>query len=112
MNPLSPSSRRLRGAATIFATCLMCITAFAQSTNRQIGTQLTVTADPLVPRPHTTPSVVQLFTSYTFALFSQEFQNFNYAPPTDCPGGWSKVVLDVDFSENAGIQFDRSVIMF
>jgi len=84
----------------------------AQSTNRQIGTQFTVTADPVVPRPFVKPCVVPLFSNYTFAYFSQEYQNFAYTPPADCPGPWSKVVLEVDFSENAGIQYDRSVIMF
>lgn len=111
MDCLSPSFR-LRIVVLVLTLCLLCLTAFGQSTNRQIGTQLTVTADPLVARPHATPCVVQLFTGYTFAFFPQEYQNFNYAPPTNCPGPWSKVVLDVDFSENAGIQFDRSVIMF
>jgi hypothetical protein len=82
--------------------------ARAQSTNRQIGTQYTVTADPTVPRPNTNPCVVPLFTDYQFAYFSQSVQNFSFAPPSGCSGPWAKVVFDANFSENAGIQFDRT----
>jgi hypothetical protein len=112
MKSLSRCFRQLPVAAAVLAAGLIPATAPAQSTNRQIGTQFEVTADPVVPRPHVKPCVVQLFSNYTFAFFSQEYQNFAYAPPADCPGPWSKVVLEVNFSENAGIQFDRSVIMF
>jgi hypothetical protein len=91
-------------------TCAPAVSA--QSTNRQIGTQLTVTADPLVARPHTKSCTVPLFTNYQFALFSETVQNFQVTPPADCAGPWEKVVLDVNFSENAGIQFDRTVSMY
>ena len=86
--------------------------AQAQSTNRQIGTQFTVTADPLVPRPHTKSCVVPLFTNYQFALFSETTQNFQFTPPANCSGPYYKVVLDVNFSENAGIQFDRTASVY
>jgi len=66
----------------------------------------TVTADPNVTRPATTPCVVQLFSDAQFFDFNVE--NFNYAPPADCPGPWAKVVLEADISLNAGIQFDRT----
>src|ERR1700756_5382331 len=91
-------------------TCAPAVSA--QSTNRQIGTQFTVTADPLVARPHTKSCTVPLFTNYQFALFSETVQNFQVTPPADCAGPWEKVVLDVNFSENAGIQFDRTVSMY
>jgi len=86
--------------------------AVAQSTNRQIGTQYTVTADPVVPRPPEKPCIVQLFSDYQFALFSESTQTFNFAPPKECSGPWDKVVLEVDFSENAGIQFDRTASLY
>jgi len=86
--------------------------AQAQSTNRQIGTQFTVTADPLVPRPHTKSCIVPLFTNYQFALFSETTQNFQFTPPANCSGPYDKVVLDVNFSENAGIQFDRTASVY
>lgn len=84
----------------------------AQSTNRQIGTQYTVTADPVVSRPHQKPCVVQLFSNYQFALFSETTQTFNFTPPADCPGPWQKVVFEINFSENAGSQFDRTASVY
>lgn len=84
----------------------------AQSTNRQVGTQYTVTAEPLVPRLHEKPCVVQLFSNFQFALFSETTQTFNFAPPSDCSGPWEKVVFEADFSENAGDQFDRTASLY
>ncbi len=84
----------------------------AQSLSRQVGTQFTVTADPLVPRPAEQPCTVQLFTDYQFAMFSESNQTFQYAPPADCPGPWAAVVLEVNFSENAGAQFDRTASLY
>ncbi len=71
-----------------------------------IGSSNTATADPPIPRPHTTPCTVQLFSNQTFADFSPKA--FTYAPPAACPGPWAKVVLVADFSVSAGRQFDRT----
>ena len=71
-----------------------------------IGSANTVTADPNVARPSTKPCVVPLFSGAQFFDFNVE--NFNYAPPSACPGPWAKVVLKADISLNAGIQFDRT----
>ncbi|MGB2603808.1 MAG: peptide-N4-asparagine amidase [Candidatus Sulfotelmatobacter sp.] len=71
-----------------------------------IGSGNTVTADPNIPRPSTTPCVVQLFSGAQFFDFNVE--NFSYAPPSECPGPWAKVVLEADINLNAGIQFDRT----
>ncbi|PYV60839.1 MAG: peptide-N(4)-(N-acetyl-beta-glucosaminyl)asparagine amidase, partial [Acidobacteria bacterium] len=98
--------------ASLGAVSLFTLAAHAQSTNRQIGTQLTVTADPLVPRPHTRSCVVPLFTNYQFAFFSGTTQNYQFTPPANCPGPWNKVVLDINFSENAGRQFDRTATLY
>src|SRR5215469_13700860 len=84
----------------------------AQSANRQIGTQFEVTADPLVQRPEAQPCVVTLFSGYTFALFSETTQTFPFTPPASCSGPWEKVVLDIDFSENGGRQFDRTATLY
>ena len=95
------------------AVCLLTVaSAFAQSTKRQIGTQFEVTADPLVPRPHVKPCTVQLFSNYTFAHFSDTAQTFPFTPPTGCSGPWQKVVLEINFSENGGVQFDRTASMY
>ncbi len=72
-----------------------------------IGSSNTVTADPTVPRPATTPCVVTLFTDYTFDN-NYNLNPFSYTPPEDCPGPWAKVVLEVDISVTAGNQFDRT----
>ncbi|MHB8214507.1 MAG: peptide-N4-asparagine amidase [Candidatus Sulfotelmatobacter sp.] len=71
-----------------------------------IGSGNTVSADPNVTRPSTTPCVVQLFSGAQFFDFNVE--NFNYAPPANCPGPWAKVVLEADINLNAGIQYDRT----
>src|SRR5215475_1359630 len=84
----------------------------AQSTNRQIGTQFEVTAEPLVERPGGQRCVVTLFSGFTFAHFSDATQTFPFTPPAGCPGPWKKVVFDIDFSENGGTQFDRTASVF
>jgi hypothetical protein len=71
-----------------------------------------VTADPLVPRPEGQPCVVPLFSGYTFAFFSQTAQAFPFTPPASCSGPWKKVVLDIDFIENGGRQFDRTATLY
>src|SRR5215469_1892618 len=71
-----------------------------------IGSANTATADPPVPRPDTTPCVVPLFNNFVFADFS--LHSFTFTPPAGCPGPWSKVVLNADFSIQAGRQFDRT----
>src|SRR5689334_12443648 len=71
-----------------------------------IGSANTATADPPVPRPNTTPCVVQLFNNDVFADFSPK--PFTFTPPAGCPGPWQKVVLNADFSIQAGRQFDRT----
>jgi hypothetical protein len=98
--------------APLLIPFLISAAGFAQSTNRQIGTQFEVTADPLVSRPHGTPCKVSLFTGYTFAYFSDTTQTFQFTPPASCSGPWEKIVFEADFSENGGAQFDRTASMF
>jgi hypothetical protein len=81
----------------------LALPATAQPT---VGSSNTATADPAVPRPHTTPCTVALFSNFTFADFSPK--PFIYTPPAGCPGPWAKVVLSADFSVTAGRQFDRT----
>lgn len=78
----------------------------------QIGSGKTATADPLVPRPKGTPCVVQLFSNFRFAHFSDSTQTFSFTPPSSCPGPWEEVVFEVDYSENAGDQFDRTASIY
>src|ERR1700739_3654862 len=96
----------------VLVACLISTAALAQSTNRQIGTQFEVTADPLVPRPAGQSCKVTLFTDYQFAHFSDTTQTYQFTPPADCVGPWKKVVFEADFSENSGIQFDRTASVY
>ncbi len=76
----------------------------------QIGSPNTVSADPTVPRPHTKPCTVTLLHNQQFADFNPK--SFSYAPPAECPGPWSKVVLTADFTVTAGRQYDRTAEFF
>ena len=49
---------------------------------------------------------------YQFAHFSDTNQTFQFSPPANCAGPWKKVVLEADFSENGGVQFDRTTTMY
>ena len=80
--------------------------AFAGDKRYQIGSSNTVTADPLVTRPHTKPCVVQLFQDVAFDDFNS--RPFSFTPPADCAGPWQKVVFTGDFSVTAGRQYDRT----
>jgi hypothetical protein len=106
------SLRNLFAVTTLVVLLTLGNYSLAQSLNRQVGTQFTVTADPLVPRPSGQPCTVQLFTGYQFAFFSESNQTFQYTPPAGCPGPWAAVVLEADFSENAGSQFDRTASLY
>lgn len=71
-----------------------------------VGSANTANADPPVIRPTTTPCKVQLFSGFQFKGFAT--QQFTYIPPLGCPGPWSKVVFNGDFSVNGTNQFDRT----
>ncbi len=89
-----------RACLAVIACLGLAVSAGAQT----VGSSQPATADPTVPRPATTPCVVQLYSGYTFADFSPK--PFTYTPA--CPGPWAKVVLEADFSVTAGRQFDRT----
>jgi hypothetical protein len=102
-----------RSTALIIACLLAASAGLAQTIpppGLQIGSANTATADPPVPRPNTTPCVVNLFTGIAFADFSPKL--FSFTPPANCPGPWAKVVLNADFSIQAGRQFDRTANMW
>jgi hypothetical protein len=92
----------IRASLAIVACLGLAVSAGAQT----VGSSQPATADPAVPRPGTTPCIVQLYSGYTFADFSPK--PFTYTPPAACPGPWAKVVLEADFSVTAGRQFDRT----
>ncbi len=113
MNPRSwLQELSLTFVALLVVSLISPVVGVAQSTNRQIGTQFEVTADPLVPRPESQPCVVQLFSNDRFAFFSDTAQPFTFTPPGNCPGPYEKVVFQADFSENGGVQFDRTASIY
>jgi hypothetical protein len=102
-------SRSLLKHLLLAGIILGAITSYSQtviSPGLQIGSANTATAGPTVPRPNTTPCTVPLFTNLAFADFSSKL--FTFTPAADCPGPWAKVVLEADFSIQAGRQFDRT----
>src|ERR1700733_15756666 len=101
---MNPPSLCFRSSLIVAALSLLVIpfAATGQSTNRQIGTQFEVTADPVIPRPHGQPCKVQLFTGYTFAFFSDTTQTFPFAPPSSCTGPWKKSGIVTKIQEKRG----------
>ncbi|MGH8174288.1 MAG: peptide-N4-asparagine amidase, partial [Rhodanobacteraceae bacterium] len=71
-----------------------------------IGSENVAIADPDIPPPPTEACIVPLFDEFTFIGF--DAQSFDFTPPADCPGPWTKVVLRIDFDVTAGRQFDRT----
>ena len=71
-------------------------------------------ADPAVPRPPVHPCEVDLFANLSFqphgnpVAMNAEPNQWSFEPPAQCPGPWSKVVLEADFSVTAGRQYDRT----
>src|SRR5215472_3165324 len=92
-------------AVFLFSACVLSAQVIP-SPGLVIGSANTAFADPPVPRPDTVPCVVQLFSDVAFKNFSPKF--FTFHPPSACPGPWAKVVLNADFSVQAGRQFDRT----
>lgn len=109
---MNPVVRVCRFAFLAISLILCATFTFAQSIHRQIGTQLEATADPVVPRPNVKPCTVPLFANYQFAHFSDTSQTFQFTPAANCAGPWKKIVFEADFSENAGVQFDRTATLF
>ena len=93
--------------ATFLALLLIALVPAAFASGPYIiGSSNTVTADPTIPRPSTTPCVVQLMSAAEFNSFTP--YSFTYTPPADCPGPWAKVVFTADINVTAGVQFDRT----
>lgn len=74
-----------------------------------IGTNTMAEVELRVPRPATTPCVVELFPTREFV--GDQPIAFDYAPPKACPGPWAKVVIEADYAVSAGRQYDRTAII-
>jgi hypothetical protein len=90
----------------LLATSLAVTSALVHRAHAEVGAQNSVTANPPVSRPNT-PSCSETIVSHTFKFsYGSPFVG-SYAPPADCAGPWSKVVLDWNGTVLAGRQFDR-----
>jgi hypothetical protein len=74
-----------------------------------VGATGVVVADALLPRPSTTPCTIELYSGMTYSGF--DAHSFDYAGSSACAGPYAKVVLEADFSVNAGRQFDRTALI-
>lgn len=81
------------------------VAAFAQ----QVGATGVVVADASVPRPQTAACTIPLYSAMSYSGF--DAHPFAYPGSGACPGKFAKVVLEVDFSVNAGRQFDRTALI-
>ncbi len=111
--PLLAQSRTIAFTALLatgLAGSTMCSAQAASSSQFSIGSSLEATAEPPVLRPHTKHCEVTLLADQAFDDFNNK--NFNFTPPADCPGPWSKVVFTGDFSIQPGVQFDRTGQIF
>jgi hypothetical protein len=101
-----PGRILLIACVALLLTCAGFAQNYVAPSTPQVGSANTVTANASVPRPGTTPCTVTLFQNLDFADFNPKY--FNYAPPAGCPGPWAAVVLEADWSVDAGRQFDRT----
>ena len=89
MSTVTPMSRRNELFACIVSCTLFLSSGELQAQvvlappTPQVGSSNTVSADPPVPRPRTTPCTVQLFQNLAFADFN--LKPFSYTPPRGCP---------------------------
>ncbi|HEX3456323.1 MAG TPA: peptide-N4-asparagine amidase [Candidatus Baltobacteraceae bacterium] len=82
------------------------------------GARYPVSAEPLVSHPAEKPCVDRLFNPHTPPLVSGQLNvgdfadysdhPFNYAPPSNCPGPYAKIVFKMHFRVTAGVQYDRT----
>ncbi len=93
-------------ALPLLAASLFLGHALAPTAGAENGYQNPVTAAPPVSRPNT-PSCAVTVVAHTFAFsYGAPFVG-SYTPPANCPGPWSKVVLDWNGTVTAGRQYDR-----
>jgi hypothetical protein len=82
------------------------------------GAGYPVTAEPAVRHPNEAPCVDKLFDPHTPPLNPSQLpvgkfadyadHPFNYAPPSNCPGPYAKIIFKMHFQVSAGVQYDRT----
>jgi Peptide N-acetyl-beta-D-glucosaminyl asparaginase amidase A len=112
--------RWLPGTAALLAVCVTPARGLhaATATALEPGFRMLASAEPPVSRPASKPCMVTLLAHEAFdehgnaSSMAAHPRRFSFAPPTGCEGGWSKVVLEADFSVPAGRQYDRTVAVW
>ena len=106
------SGRRIVTAIWILIACAATMRAqvVVVSATPQVGSSNPATAEPEVPRPSTTPCIVQLFQNMEFDNYTPG--TYDYTPPASCKGPWAKVVFTADFTVTSGTQFDRTAAFY
>ena len=83
-----------------------------------VGDRGVAGADAPVPRPSGTPCIANLYANVAFDDHGESTsreakpREWTYAPPAQCAGPWARVVLEADFSVDAGRQYDRTVSLW
>ncbi|HEY1892084.1 MAG TPA: peptide-N4-asparagine amidase [Steroidobacteraceae bacterium] len=112
--------RRLLGTAALLLVCVASATVsqVAAASGVQLGSRVLTSVEPLVSRPASKPCTITLLAHEAFdehgdaSSMAAHPHRFGFAPPKGCEGGWSKVVLEADFSVPAGRQYDRTVALW
>jgi len=112
--------RWLPGTAALLAVSMASATgAWAGTiTGFELGSRVVASAEPPVSRPASRPCRVTVFAHEAFdahgdaSSMAAQPHRFAFVPPQGCEGGWSKVVLEADFSVPAGRQYDRTVALW
>lgn len=105
------------GAAALLATMTAAAVAAGQGGHAVVSQDAGI-ADPAIPRPAVAPCTVTLFKDMQFdahgnpVAMNAQPHPWHYAPPAQCRGAWSKVVLEMDFSVTAGRQYDRTASLW
>lgn len=102
--PAHRTSTRVASSASataMLSTSPAVAAATAQSASASVLAAMSeptglLTAEPSVPRPDTTPCVVELFSGVAIT----GFDTFSYAPPAACPPPWTKVVFEMDMTSD------------
>lgn len=88
------------------------------SNGLEVGSRVLASVEPQVSRPAGRPCRVTVFAHEAFdekgdaSSMAAHPHRFDFAPPKGCEGGWSKVVLEADFSVPAGRQYDRTAALW
>lgn len=92
----------------------LCVYAGTDTKQPTVDSSNVATADPVIPVPNITPCKVQLLHGERFGEHGNNKRMdatphlFAYRPPPHCKGPYAKVVLDVEFAVDPGIQYDRT----